>query len=67
MKLYFENRNQLVAKTDVIDVAKRQVLFTIVNGELLDKLKNDKLYIMLTGIRPNKKAKMKLLWTIKPK
>lgn len=60
-KLYFDNQTVLVAKADVIDAVARKVKFTIINGELLDKLKNDKLHVILTGIRPQVIVRLKLV------
>ncbi len=64
-KLYFENKTKLVAKAEKIEGNK--VRFTIVNGELLDKLKEDNLHIILTGVRPNKKLKLRLVMDYKAK
>ena len=66
-KLYFDNRTALVAKADVVDTAARKVRFTIINGELLDKLKDDKLHVILTGIRPNVVVRLKLVMDYKAK
>ncbi len=57
-KLYFENRDQLVAKAERLE--GRKVRFTIVNGNLLDKLKDDKLHIILVGTRPIRFVRLKL-------
>ncbi|MBR8706442.1 hypothetical protein [Bacteroides pyogenes] len=57
-KLYFENKSKLVAKAEKLEGLKAR--FTIVNGELLDQLKDDQLHIILTGVRPIKKLRMKL-------
>ena len=66
-KLYFDNRTALVAKADVVEAAARKVRFTIINGELLDKLKDDKLHVILTGIRPNVVVRLKLVMDYKAK
>lgn len=52
MKLYFDNTDNLVARADVVEEGT-VLRFTIVNGELLNKLENEKLYIILVGTRPN--------------
>lgn len=64
-KLYFDNKTKLVAKADKVEGNK--VRFTIMNGELLDKLKEDKLHIILVGVRPTKKLRMKLTMDYKAK
>lgn len=64
-KLYFDNTSKLVAKADRVEGAK--VRFTIVNGELLDQLKDDKLHVILVGVRPAKKLRMKLTMDYKAK
>ena len=64
-KLYFDNTTKLVAKAEKMEGSK--VHFTIVNGELLDQLKDDKLHIILVGVRPAKKLRMKLTMDYKTK
>lgn len=64
-KLYFDNTSKLVAKAEKTEGSK--VRFTIVNGELLDQLKDDKLHIILVGVRPAKKLRMKLTMDYKAK
>ncbi len=59
MKLYFENQNQLVARADVLDT-NGTIKLSIVNGNLLDKLKENKLHLIVTGVRPNVMVKLKL-------
>ncbi|WP_179859314.1 hypothetical protein [Tannerella forsythia] len=51
----------------MVDTAARKVRFTIINGELLDKLKDDKLHVILTGIRPNVVVRLKLVMDYKAK
>lgn len=58
MELYFDNRTKLVAKVEKVEGNKAR--FTIVNGELLDKLKEDKLHIILVGVRPARALRLKL-------
>ena len=57
-KLYFDNRDQLVAKVDKVE--KGIARFTIVNPQLLDKLENDELHIILVGVRPSIQLKLTL-------
>ena len=57
-KLYFDDMSKLVAKAEKVEGNK--VRFTIVNGELLNQLKDDKLHIILVGVRPTQKLQMKL-------
>lgn len=64
-KLYFDNTSKLVAKAEKVEANK--VRFTIVNGELLNQLKDDKLHIILVGVRPAKKLRMKLTMDYKAK
>lgn len=64
-KLYFDNTSKLVAKADRVEGSK--VRFTIVNGELLDQLKDDKLHVILIGVRPAKKLRMKLVMDYRAK
>lgn len=58
-KLYFDNKDKLVARAEKVEGSK--VRFTVVNGELLDQLKEDRLHIILTGQRPLKKVTLKLI------
>lgn len=58
-KLYFDNKNKLVATAEKVE--KNKVLFTIVNVNLLDQLRDDRLHIILTGQRPLKKVTLKLI------
>ena len=44
-KLYFDNTSKLVARADKVE--NNKVRFTIVNGELLNQLKDDKLHVIL--------------------
>ncbi len=64
-KLYFDNTSKLVARADKVENGK--VRFTIVNGELLNQLKDDKLHVILVGVRPTKKLRMKLTMDYKAK
>ncbi|MDI9551546.1 MAG: hypothetical protein GX125_08515 [Bacteroidales bacterium] len=58
-KLYFDNKKNLVATAEKVEHNK--VLFTVVNVNLLDKLRDDSLHIILTGQRPPKKVILKLI------
>ncbi len=64
-KLYFDNQTKLVAKVEKVEGNKAR--FTIVNGELLDKLKEDKLHIIFVGVRPATKLRLKLVMDYKAK
>ncbi|HHU27251.1 MAG TPA: hypothetical protein GXZ56_11635 [Bacteroidales bacterium] len=64
-KLYFDNTSKLVARADKVE--NNKVRFTIVNGELLNQLKDDKLHVILVGVRPTKKLRMKLTMDYKAK
>lgn len=59
VKLYFDNTSKLVAKAEKVENDK--VLFNIVDGQLLDQLKDDKLHIILTGQRPPEDVTVKLV------
>ncbi len=58
-KLYFDNKSKLVAKVEKVEGNKTR--FTIVNGELLNQLKDDKLHVILVGVRPTQNLRMKLI------
>lgn len=51
VKLYFDNTTQLVAEGKSVTISGRKgvVEITVKNPELLDKLKNDQLHVILTG------------------
>lgn len=57
-KLYFDSRENLVAQADLVEGTKLR--FTIVNGELLDKLENDQLHVILVGVRPSVQLRLVL-------
>lgn len=57
-KIYFGDMNNLVARIDKVEGSK--VRFTIVNGELIDQLKKDELYVIFTGTRPSVPLRLKL-------
>lgn len=59
VKLYFGNRDNPVAKADAVSAGK--ITFSVVNGELLDRLNRDKLHIILTGSLPSKEVTLKLV------
>ncbi len=60
IKLYFDDQTQLVAQADNVEGGK--VAIKIVNGNLLNKLKQDKLHVIITGDKvPAGKAKLKLV------
>lgn len=59
MKLYFENRDQLVAQADMLG-ADGVLKLSIVNGDLLDKLKENNLRVIITGVRPPIKVRLRL-------
>lgn len=59
VKLYFDSKSKLVARGDKVEGDKVQ--FTVVDGDLLDQLKEDSLHIILTGQRPSKEVKLKLV------
>lgn len=66
IKLYFDNQSQLVAQADKVEGKK--VTVKIMNGNLLDKLKEDKLHVIITGDKkPSGKAKLKLISSYKAK
>lgn len=61
LKLYFDDQTQLVAQFDSYSATAKTISIKIVNGELLNKLKNDQLHIILTGDkRPTQKISCKL-------
>lgn len=62
-KLYFDSTAKLVARADRVE--GKLVKFSIVDGELLDQLKEDKLHIILTGQRPSKQLTLKLVMDYK--
>ena len=66
IKLYFDDRTKLVAQADKVEGGK--VTIKIVNGNLLDKLKQDELHVIITGDKvPAGKAKLKLISSYKAK
>lgn len=66
IKLYFDDKTQLVAQADKVEGGK--VSIKIVNGNLLTKLKQDKLHVIVTGDKkPDGKATLKLVSSYKAK
>lgn len=61
LKLYFDSTssNNLVAKADRLSGTEME--FSIVNGELLNKLKNDRLHLILVGTPPTSTVTAQLL------
>lgn len=59
MKLYFENRNQLVAQADVFE-ADGVIRLSVINGDLLDKLKENHLHVIVAGVRPDRAVTLRL-------
>ncbi len=58
VKLYFGDTSKPVAKAESVSGSK--VVLSIVNGELLDKLKEDKLRVIVTGQRSSQQVTLKL-------
>ncbi len=65
LKLYVEDRNQLVAQAD--KVSGGIVTLKIVNGDLLAKFKEDNLHIILVVEKPSKRVKLKMKSSYKAK
>ena len=66
IKVYFDDQTQLIAQVDKIENGK--VKFTIVNGNLLQKLKSDQLHVIIVGDNmPSKRVKLKLKTSYKAK
>ncbi len=60
LKIYFDNQTNLVAQADKIGNGKIEI--KIVNGDLLQKLKEDQLHIIIVGdTMPTKKVKLKFI------
>ena len=66
IKVYFDDQTQLIAQVDKIENGK--VKFTIVNGNLLQKLKSDQLHVIIVGDNmPSKRVTLKLKTSYKAK
>lgn len=66
IKLYFDDKTKLVAQADKVEGGK--VTIKIVDGNLLDKLSQDKLHVIITGDKvPTGRAKLKLVSSYKAK
>lgn len=65
IKLYFDNREQLVAQANKVEGGV--VKLSIVNGNLLNKLKEDQLNVIVVGNRPSSPVMLKLVTSYKAK
>ena len=66
VKIYFDNQTKLVAEVDKIE--NNKILIKIVNGDLLQKLKDDKLHVIITGDDlPSKRVKLKFISSYRAK
>lgn len=66
VKIYFDNQTNLVAQADKIQNGK--ITLKIVNGNLLQMLKNDQLHVIITGDSlPSKRVKLKFISSYRAK
>ena len=66
MKIYFDKQTNLVAQADKIQNGK--ITIKIVDGDLLQMLKNDQLHVIITGDSlPSKRVKLKFISSYRAK